>query len=163
MTRYLKIACLFLFLDGGFARAQCGKVLSIHDGDTFTMLFSDNQKQKVRVAFIDAPEHEQEFGEQSTAYAKQLLLDKNVCIDVKYKDRYRRAVAVVTLPNGKILNDEMLKSGMAWHFVKYSDDQRLAKLEQKARKRKQGLWATAQPVAPWEWRKERHIGYQHRK
>jgi len=42
---------------------------------------------------------------------------------------------------------------MAWHYVKYSDDQKLADAEQKAPTAKRGLWADPKPMPPWDWRR----------
>jgi micrococcal nuclease len=142
--------------------AQCGKVISVHDGDTFTMQLDGHQKLKVRVAFVDAPEHQQDFGEVSRKFTDGLIYGKQVCLEVKYKDPYGRTVAWVKLANGKVLNEELLKNGMAWHFKKYSKDIRLAQLEATAKTKRIGLWKTVNPEAPWEFRKERKIGFSHK-
>ena len=158
--RYLLLFCLFathsLF-------AQCGKVVSVKDGDTFEILLDKDLKQRVRIAFVDAPEHKQEFGEQSKEFATKYLLNQKVCIEVQYQDPYKRSVAIVKLSNGKNFNEELVKNGMAWHFVKYSKDKHLAELELQARKSKVGLWAESNPMAPWLWRKQHNIGYKSKK
>ena len=69
-------------------------------------------------------------------------------------DRYGRTIAEVLLPEGRVLNHEMVKAGLAWWSRKYvPDDGTVAQLEAKARAAKRGLWADAEPVPPWEWRK----------
>lgn len=143
--------------------SQCGTVANVHDGDTFTLLLSNTRKLKVRLAFIDAPEAGQEFGDKSKAFAKQLVQDKRVCIKEQYKDPYGRSVALVTLTDGRILNEEMIKKGFAWHYTKYSDDLHLQSLEKTARKEHLGLWSEQKPVAPWQWRKENHVGRNNHK
>ena len=58
------------------------------------------------------------------------------------------------LVNDKInANKEMLKSGLAWHYKRYSSSIEYAQLENSARKNKIGLWADKNPVAPWDFRK----------
>jgi len=52
------------------------------------------------------------------------------------------------------INQEMVRRGMAWHFIRYSDDEALAALEKEARKNRIGLWADPNPVAPWEFRRK---------
>jgi micrococcal nuclease len=43
---------------------------------------------------------------------------------------------------------------MAWWYRPYApNDTTLANLEAEARTAKRGLWADAQPVPPWQWRK----------
>ncbi len=140
--------------------AQCGKVISVKDGDTFEILLSENQKQKVRIAYVDAPEHQQEFGDKSRQYLTKLVQNQKVCLDVKYIDPYKRSVAIVKLSDGRNVNELLIKNGMAWHFVKYSADKNLADLELKARKAKIGVWASANPTAPWLFRKQHHIGFR---
>lgn len=66
--------------------------------------------------------------------------------------RYGRRLAEVLLPDGRSLNQELIKAGLAWWFRKYSQDLRLGELERQAREAKRGLWAGSQPVPPWEWR-----------
>jgi len=55
----------------------------------------------------------------------------------------------------QIINQEMVKRGMAWHFKKYSSDPLYAQLEIRARANKIGLWKLPHPVPPWEWRKSK--------
>jgi len=39
-----------------------GRVVSVHDGDTITVLDADKKQHKIRLAGIDAPEIKQAFG-----------------------------------------------------------------------------------------------------
>ncbi len=78
-----------------------------------------------------------------------------VRVEVKDIDRYGRLVAIITLPDGRVLNEELLKAGMAWVYRRYCHDQRYYDMELHARERQVGLWADAEPVAPWEWRRDR--------
>ncbi len=69
-------------------------------------------------------------------------------------DRYGRTVGEVLLPDGQVLNHELLRVGFAWWYRKYApEDDTLKQLEAEARQAKRGLWADAEPVPPWEWRK----------
>jgi micrococcal nuclease len=62
-------------------------------------------------------------------------------------------VADVILPDGRNLNHEIVRAGLAWWFRRYApDDEDLKRLEAQARQAKRGLWADAEPVPPWEWR-----------
>lgn len=58
------------------------------------------------------------------------------------------------LPDGKVLNQELVREGMCWWYRKYAPhDKELVWLEVEAREAKRGLWADPNPVPPWEWRK----------
>uniref|UniRef100_UPI0018EBCD01 thermonuclease family protein n=1 Tax=Pedobacter sp. ASV28 TaxID=2795123 RepID=UPI0018EBCD01 len=56
----------------------------------------------------------------------------------------------------QVVNQEMVKQGMAWHFKRYSTNETYARLELIARKNKVGLWQDKNPIAPWLWRKHRY-------
>jgi endonuclease YncB( thermonuclease family) len=64
-------------------------------------------------------------------------------------------VAAVILPDGRSLNEELLRQGMAWWYCAYSTHPALGQLEEQARAAHVGLWADPHPVAPWEWRSDR--------
>lgn len=66
--------------------------------------------------------------------------------------RLARTIGDVTLPDGRILNQELIRAGLAWWYEKYSKDTALRDLEEEARHAKRGLWIYPDPVAPWEWR-----------
>ncbi len=71
-------------------------------------------------------------------------------------DKYGRTIADVILPDGRVLNHELVKAGFAWWYRTYApDDELLKQLEHEARAAKRGLWADANPVPPWEYRRLR--------
>ncbi len=70
-------------------------------------------------------------------------------------DRYGRRVGVVILPDGRSLNHELVRAGLAWMYQRYSNDQSMSDLEEKPRVAGRGLWADPHAVAPWQWRKMR--------
>jgi micrococcal nuclease len=77
-----------------------------------------------------------------------------VTIRPRDTDRYGRTVADAILPDGRSMNREMVRQGMAWWFRRYAPgDAELARLEREARAAKMGLWSQPRPVPPWEWRR----------
>ncbi len=70
-------------------------------------------------------------------------------------DRYGRRVGVVILPDGRSLNHELVRAGLAWMYRRYTNDQSLSDLEEKPRVAGRGLWADPHAVAPWQLRKMR--------
>lgn len=130
-----------------------GKVIKIADGDTITILVN-NEQIKIRLTGIDCPEKSQDYGQKAKEYTSEACFGKTVTIIEHGKDRYGRTLGEVILPNGKILNQELVRSGYAWHYKKYSNDTILANLEIVARNNKAGLWA-GNPIAPWEYRKHK--------
>lgn len=81
-----------------------------------------------------------------------MVFRKTVKIIQITKDRYKRTIAWVYI-DGKNLNEELIKSGLAWHYKKYSSDKNLAEMEIQAKRHHIGLWADPRPVAPWKFRR----------
>ncbi len=85
-------------------------------------------------------------------------MGKVVTVKETGHDRYGRTLGDVILPDGRNLNHELLKAGYAWWFRWYSKDVRLGEMEDEARLAKRGLWADAEPVPPWDWRRLQTAG-----
>ncbi len=147
------IALLFLLHSAAFALS--GRVTKVHDGDTFTLLDAAGQMHKIRVHGIDCPELNQPFGKSAREYAKGLLLNRQVNIQGTKKDRYKRLIGIVFLPDGSNFNERMLLAGMAWHFTKYDSNPLWTAMEREARNQKRGLWISPSAIAPWDWRKRK--------
>jgi endonuclease YncB( thermonuclease family)/methylphosphotriester-DNA--protein-cysteine methyltransferase len=134
-----------------------GKVLNVHDGDTVTVVDEDGKKFHIRLAGIDAPELKQEVGPVSQQNLSRMVLGKQVSIYWSKIDKYRRTVGTIML-DGRDVNIEQVKAGLAWHFKKYEDEQppedrrTYAGAEQAARAAKLGLWKEEAPLAPGDWR-----------
>jgi len=127
------------------------RVVAITDGDTIKVL-RDGKQETIRLHGVDCPEGGQPFGTRAKQFTSSLAFGKRVKVIVRDRDRYGRTVAEVVLPNGRSLNRELVRSGLAWHFKRYSDDPVLAQLETQARAARLGLWADQDPIPPWDWR-----------
>lgn len=152
------IAILFLLLAVvAQTRADTlrARVLWIHDGDTVSVAAPNGLWFKVRLWGIDAPELGQPGGRDSMMALIRLVGRKNVTVNVKDRDRYGRLIGVI-IYRKKDINLEMLKLGQACYYKQYAPKQKnYAEAEAEARKKKRGLWSEADPVAPWEWRKQK--------
>jgi endonuclease YncB( thermonuclease family) len=144
----LLLPLLFVVIDTDTFTA---KVVGVKDGDSIVVL-RDKEEVVIRLLDIDCPELSQAFGRQAKKRASDLCFGKTVTLKATGKDRYDRTLAHVILPGGKELNRELVASGLAWWYRKYSDDESLGKLEADAKKSKLGLWSDKKPVAPWDWR-----------
>lgn len=130
-----------------------GHVVRLADGDTFTLLVAGNKQLKVRLYGIDAPERAQDFGNVSRSKMQELTKGHTISIEVKDTDRYGRTVGIAHRDDGLNLNEEMLRSGLAWHYKAFDKNKKWDQLEQEARKKKLGLWSRPNPTPPWQWRK----------
>jgi endonuclease YncB( thermonuclease family) len=130
-----------------------GKVIGVSDGDTMTVL-RDQTQVRIRLYGIDCPETGQDFGFRAKQFTADLAFGKVVKVVPRDRDRYGRIVADVVLPDGRMLNDELVKAGLAWWYRQHAQNiGTLRQLEAGAREAKRGLWSQPNPVPPWEWRR----------
>lgn len=158
MAKLKSIILLFSLLilpATSFASTITGKVVSVADGDTITILDSNNQQTKIRLYGIDTPEKAQAFGNKAKKFTASLTAGQQANVKVYDTDRYGRSVGVVFV-NGTNVNEELIKNGYAWQYRKYckaSFCNDWLKLEEHARSFAFGLWIDSNPQPPWEWRK----------
>ncbi|MFT5729257.1 MAG: micrococcal nuclease [Desulforhopalus sp.] len=151
------LICL-LFLIASFplqSYALTGKVVSVADGDTITILDSSNKQHKIRLYGIDTPEKKQTFGKAAKKYTSRLTYKKLATVKVYDTDRYGRTVGVVKV-GGTNVNESLIKAGLAWQYKKYFKEKfcrSWLQLEKKAKASSIGLWKDKDPVPPWQWRK----------
>ena len=94
-----------------------GKVISIADGDTFTILVEGNKQVKIRLHGIDCPEKGQDYGDVAKKHLSSLLsLHDSVKVFWKSKDRYRRTIGIA-YSGGININEALLQKGLAWHYI----------------------------------------------
>jgi len=136
------------------------RVAEVIDGDTVRL----ENRERVRLIGIDTPEASYnqklerdakrtkkdydtiiKMGKKAAAFTTSLAEGKRVRLefDVEKKDKYGRLLAYVYLPDGKMLNAELLKEGYAQIYtfppnVKYAD--MFLRLQEEARKTKKGFW-----------------------
>lgn len=128
------------------------------DGDTIeaTVL---KEKYRIRLVGIDAPEYAQEDGYSSTKNLYKCLINKNITIYWKEKDKYGRILGTVYADDVDC-NFLQIKEGYAWHYKQYQNEQperqriSYANAETSAQKMKIGLWKQSCVQAPWDWRKK---------
>jgi micrococcal nuclease len=120
-------------------------VYAVIDGDT---LDCREGHQRVRLLLIDAPEIEQQsFGVRAAQYLKAVLprgARAQLELDRRTHDKYGRLLAYVWLPDGRLVNEEIVRAGYAIAFVlrpnvKYRE--RIRRAQRSAKATRSGLWA----------------------
>jgi len=137
-----------------FAADLSGRVVGISDGDTFTLLTSEKQQVKIRLAEIDAPESSQPYGNKSKQALSGLIFGKDIRVVVQTTDRYGRTVGRPYI--GKLdVCEEMVRVGAAWVYRQYVIDESLFDVENDARAARRGIWglSESEQVEPWNWRR----------
>jgi endonuclease YncB( thermonuclease family) len=129
---------------------------TVIDGDTLEI-----EGRRIRLEGIDAPEAAQtcgggwfgtwKCGVAATAQLRWLVGGRRVECESVGTDKYGRMLGLCTADNRDV-NAEMVRTGHAWAFVKYS--KRYEAIESEARKQRVGIWK-GEAEAPWAYR-ERH-------
>jgi endonuclease YncB( thermonuclease family) len=74
------------------AETISGRVVGITDGDTLRVLAQGNLQYVIRLAGIDAPEHNQAFGTRSKQNLSRLAYGKEATLECGKKESYGRLV-----------------------------------------------------------------------
>lgn len=139
--------------DGAAVVSGRAKVL---DGDTIEIAGT-----RIRLEGIDAPESSQmcsrkgaglwPCGAEATAHLKRLTSGRRVVCESAGEDYYGRMLGWCAV-DGLDINAEMVRSGFAWAFVRYST--RYVAAEREARRAEAGIWqGEAEPA--WAFRERR--------
>ncbi len=152
MKHWLMFAGILLISTAQAATLGC-KVIHVADGDTVTCLLANKQKERIRLADIDAPESKQAFGNQSKQLLAKQVHGQQVTIKPSGKDQYGRLIGTVYL-NGQDINYVMVRSGMAWVYKEYSKNPKYYLAQRTAKKAKLGLWRDPKPIYPSEFRRQ---------
>ncbi len=155
MNWILRLIIVLLALSPAvFAADLSGGVVGIADGDTFTLLTSDKQQIKIRLAEIDAPESGQPYGNKSKQALSGLIFGQDVRVVVQTTDRYGRTVGRPYVGNLDVC-EEMVRVGAAWVYRQYVVDESLFDVENDARAARRGIWglSESEQIEPWNWRR----------
>ncbi len=160
MFRPIFAILFFIFLFAGFGITSAesvatGFVVRVFDGDTLLVRI-EGRYEKVRLVGIDTPEKDgpyttlEPYGNEATARTMELALKKVVKLSYggsTMRDKYKRLLAHVTLPDGRILNEILLNEGFAEAYRKfsYTNKEKYLELERRARKKCKGLWKLKKP------------------
>jgi len=153
----VSLAVFFLLLSGllsgAASAAETGVVEEVVDGDTLRVrTVGSTEAVTVRLIGIDAPERshpslgKEFFSDESASHLASLCRGKTVRMekDAEETDRHDRLLRYVFLtpPDGRLLNEEMLRSGMARSYTRFPFSRKDGFLaaEGRARREGKGLW-----------------------
>ena len=108
------VIVVLLFSAQASSKTITGKVVVIHQGDTFTIksiLPNENEKlYKIRLSNIDTPELKQPFGKKAKFFTASQIIGEEVQVEYEMVDFYGRLIGTVILPEGKTLIPNPLSS-----------------------------------------------------
>jgi endonuclease YncB( thermonuclease family) len=132
-------------------------VISIADGDTFDARLPGGRVVRVRFGGIDTPEHGQTYGWRARQALRELIRGKAVELQCYKQDPRGRQVCRV-FAGGQDVGLQMIARGAAWHFTAFAKEQTAqerrdyAAAQDAARAAQRGIWASKDPMPPWECR-----------
>jgi micrococcal nuclease len=130
-----------------------GRVVRVVDGDTVDVALGSG-RALVRLLGIDTPESVdprqpvQCFGREAAAKAQELVEGRTVGLEADPsqddRDRHGRLLRYVWLPNGRLVNLELVAQGYAHEYTfraPHKHAEAFREAERRAREQGRGLWA----------------------
>jgi len=126
-------------------------VVHFSDGDTITVDMN-GRDETVRMIGVDTPETHhpdrpvQCYGPAASAYTKNLIGSQKVRLEAdptnQNRDRYDRLLRYVYLPDGRLVQAEIIKSGHGFAYTSFpfTKKEEFVKLEEQAKSANKGLW-----------------------
>lgn len=151
----ISVSLIILICTPVLAASFTAEVFRVIDGDTVEVLFRE-QPLRVSLHGVDCPDRDQVYGEEAKGFTSSLVSQETVEVVVVIQDKLGRIWTRVLLPDGRSLNRELVRAGLAWWDREQApDDVELEALEEAARESRKGLWADPDPVPPWEYRRRK--------
>jgi endonuclease YncB( thermonuclease family) len=128
-------------------------VISFEDGDTIT-IDMNGKSERIRMIGVDTPETQdprlpvQCFGKVASEFTKTLIGTSPVRLvsdpTNTNRDRYDRLLRYVYLPDGKLVNAEIIKQGYGFAYTLFPFEklEEFRTFEKNARELGLGLWGT---------------------
>jgi micrococcal nuclease len=139
-----------LTLPQGLERAT---VINVADGDTIEVSLN-GQTERVRLIGVDTPETSHPsrpvecFGREASAFTRELLRGQTVLLEddptQDNRDRFNRLLRFVWLPDGRLVNYEIIAQGYGFEYTFRTPHRYQAQFkaaERAARQAQIGLWA----------------------
>jgi micrococcal nuclease len=133
------------------------RVVKFDDGDTIVVDMNGTQ-EKIRFIGVDTPEtHDprkavQCFGQAAATYTKQLIGDNPVRLEAdslsSNRDRYNRLLRYVYLPDGRLVQAELIKNGYGFAYTgfPFTKSDKFVQYQREAREGNRGLWKDCSPT-----------------
>ncbi|MBF0292878.1 MAG: thermonuclease family protein [Nitrospinae bacterium] len=143
------------YAQGGKPGETKAIVTRVVDGDTIVVMLN-GAKTKVRLQGVNTPEKDgpytkaQPMNQTATRRTKELVENKTVTLlsgGSDETDKYGRLLAYVVLEDGRVLNEILIKEGLAEVYRKfhYSEKGRYLILEAEAKATCKGVWKRKEP------------------
>jgi len=159
-------------------------VVKVVDGDTLDLdvedLLNKDPNTRVRLWGVDTPETHtwktskdsadtkgsspMYFGPEASEFAKRLVLNKRVTVRLEpvegSRGKYGRLLAYIYLPDGRMLNEELIRQGYGYADERFGHmyRRRFLDLQKEAQREQRGLWKDVKPEQMPQWYQKRRGG-----
>lgn len=131
-------------------------IVEFEDGDTITVDMNGTH-ERIRFIGVDTPETQdprkpvQCFGRAASQFTKDLIGDNPVRLELdplsSNRDRYDRLLRYVYLPDGRLVQAEIIKAGYGFAYTSFpfTKSEEFLNYQREAREQNRGLWNECQP------------------
>jgi endonuclease YncB( thermonuclease family) len=128
-----------LLISPGLASGWRGEAIAVVDGDHLTVLYNQRHVQ-IQLHGVEAAARRQPLGRKAVRFTARLVKGKTV--NVRPFDTLGGRVEARVTVGGRCASEALLEAGLArWRRTGRRHDEKLQKLEAKAKKARRGLWA----------------------
>ncbi len=132
-------------------------IARFEDGDTITVDMNGTA-ERIRFIGVDTPEtHDprkpvQCFGKAASKFTRDLIGDNPVRLETDptntNRDRYNRLLRYVYLPDGTLVNAEIIKQGYGFAYTSFpfTKSEEFSRYQSEARQAGLGLWSLCDPA-----------------
>lgn len=160
-----------LATDRGKYHLQTFTVTKVVDGDTLDIDIPDakHDTTRIRLLGVDTPETNHPkygrmyFGPEAADFVTAIALQKKVTVILEEisptRDRYERLLAYIELPDGKILNKEIIRNGFGFADLRFphSEFKEYKDAMDQALEQKKGLWKNIKKDQLPDWLKKERL------
>jgi diguanylate cyclase (GGDEF)-like protein len=116
-------------------------VIAVEKGNVIKVLYR-GKTLEITLYGIDCPEISQSFGQKARQFTSRTVLNKSVIIEIQKQQSDTQYMGNVILPDGTILNQNIVRKGLAaWDPKNAPDDIKLESLQLIAKDMGVGMWA----------------------
>lgn len=133
------------------------RIVEYADGDTVRVNMNGTT-ETIRFIGVDTPETQdprkavQCFGKAASEFTKQLIADQPVRLEADplstNRDRYNRLLRYVYIPDGRLVQAEIIKNGYGFAYASFpfTKSAEFLRYQTEAREQNRGLWNSCEPT-----------------
>lgn len=117
------------------------RVVSVDSGDTVSIWYG-RAPERIRLFGIETPQSAGELKVTAREFLAELVLDQTIVVEPHGRDHAGLRTAILSLRSGHVVNDEIVRAGLAlWCRKSAATERWLEHAETEARSRARGIWA----------------------